>query len=79
MLNELTALVEKAERLAALTYTLRQENLQLRANLQQAEQDKKNLSERLDLAALQIEQALQKLPGSNVVTSALPQTTVSLI
>ena len=62
MLNELDKLNEKATQLVQITAQLRQENLTLRNHLLQSQRENSLLEQRLQAAATQVENLLQKLP-----------------
>lgn len=62
MLNELDKLNEKATQLVQITTQLRQENLTLRNHLLQSQRENSLLEQRLQAAATQVENLLEKLP-----------------
>jgi cell division protein ZapB len=62
MVNELNALESKIAQVASLCSALRAENAQLKQQLATAENDKKNLSERMESARDRLEQLVLQLP-----------------
>ena len=62
MLNELNALESKIAEVAALCQSLRAENVQLRQQLAVAENERKLLAERMELARGRLEQLAEQLP-----------------
>jgi cell division protein ZapB len=59
---DLKALEEKVTRLIALCQSLREENLQLRQDLAQAQDDTRQLRENMTLASAKLEAVIDRLP-----------------
>ena len=62
MVNELNALENKIVLVASLCRTLRAENMQLRQQLAAADDDRKELAERMESARSRLEQLAGQLP-----------------
>ncbi len=60
---EIKALEEKIAQFIELNHRLRADNLALRQELAQAQEDNKRLSEKIDLAKDRLESLLSKIPG----------------
>ena len=62
---EIKGLEEKVAQFIELNHRLRADNLALRQELAQAQEDNKRLSEKIDLAKDRLESLLSKIPGED--------------
>jgi len=63
---DLKALEEKVTQLIKLCQTLRNENLQLRQDLAQAQDDSRQLKDNMALASMRLEALIERLPQDAV-------------
>lgn len=63
---DLKALEEKVTQLIKLCQTLRNENLQLRQDLAQAQDDSRQLKDNMALASVRLEALIERLPQDAV-------------
>jgi len=68
---DLKALEEKVARLVALCQSLREENMQLRQDLAQAQDDTKQLRENVTRATTRLEALIERLPIDEVSKESL--------
>ena len=62
MIKELTTLERKVAEVSALCRALRNENDELRQQVENSEKERRNMAERLEQARTRIEQLIQQLP-----------------
>ncbi len=62
MIKELTTLERKVAEVSALCRALRNENDELRQQVENSEKERRNMAERMEQARTRIEQLIQQLP-----------------